>query len=105
MILRKRERDMSIPTPIPWKVSGGSILADVERGIYKSYPVAYMNISDPDGESGANAAFIVQCVNNHARLLGVVEEVVANLPDRSGDYLAVLDTIVEHAKAALRDLE
>lgn len=38
-----------------------------------------------------------------ARLTGVVEEVVANLPDRSGDYLAVLDNIVKHAKAALGD--
>ena len=39
-----------------------------------------------------------------ARLKGVLEEVVANLSDRSGDYLAVLDAIAEHAKAALADL-
>ena len=45
-------------TPGPWKVDGKRILADVERGEYRVFPIAYLNIIDPDHEAVANACLI-----------------------------------------------
>ena len=66
-------------TATPWTAKGIRVIAEVERGIYKRFPVAYMNIDDPERESEANAAFIAQVVNAHDALLAACKAAVQRI--------------------------
>ena len=63
----------SKPTPGPWRADGKRILADIERGEYRVFAIAYLNVLDPNHEAKANAGFIVRACNSHDDLLAALK--------------------------------
>jgi hypothetical protein len=76
-------------TPIPWGIFDGNKVIGNPQGSY--YIIADIKNPTPVGDGAtieANAAFIVEAVNNHDRLLAEVERLKAELANEREEVTA-----------------
>ncbi len=95
-----------INTPTPWKIEG-LLNMELSEGLKienENTVIAEICGGIPYGEALGNAAFIVEAVNNHERLVAALEDLIikANEYRRSHMGEPQLQASIEVAREALR---